>query len=302
MVNPLPIAGWRKGIVEWTDGETAYISVVFSWHANAAFSRAVHYRKLGYHVRVGGPGVFVLGRMLKDVAQVGGSIPDTVTRHNPMATFASRGCDVGCWFCIVPPMEGREFTLIPDFTPRPILCDNNLSALPVEYQDHIIERYQKAEVPLLDANSGFEPAIFDDEVYARWSRINKGPWRFAYDETEEGADVERVMQMLRDVPPREKRVYVLIGNEPVQDCLDRINNVIAWGGEPHVQPVMKLNAPVKAYWVRKSLGWSRQVPTDMAGWANSRAWRKCSFDEYDRSRRSERTADGVNRKAKQRTF
>ena len=82
---------------------------------------------------------------------------------------------MGCWFCIVPPMEGREFTLIPDFTPRPVLCDNNLSALPAEYQDHIIDRYSKAGVPLLDANSGFEPATFDDEVYCPVERHQQRP-------------------------------------------------------------------------------------------------------------------------------
>ena len=76
--TPTKSAKWQKGIVEWTEGNTAFISVVFSWHANAAYSRAIYYRQLGYDVKVGGPGVFVLGRMLKGVAQVGGSIPDTV--------------------------------------------------------------------------------------------------------------------------------------------------------------------------------------------------------------------------------
>ena len=72
----------------------------------------------------------------------------------------------------------------------------------------------------------------------------------------------------------------------MQACLDRINEVIAWGGEPHVQPVMKLNAPVKEPWVRKDLGWTRQLLVDMARWANGWVWRKCSFGEYDRSMRA----------------
>ena len=84
-------------------------------------------------------------------------IPDALSRHNPAATIASRGCPVGCWFCIVPAMEGKNFTLIPDFPVRPILCDNNLSALDPKYQDHIVSRYVAEGVPLTDANSGFEP-------------------------------------------------------------------------------------------------------------------------------------------------
>ena len=275
---------WHKGIVEWQESGIAYISVVFTWHADEAHSRALWYSALGYKVRVGGPGVFVGAKRLQAMAEVGGSVPDVVRRHNPMATFASRGCPVGCWFCIVPAMEGRTFTLIDDFEPRPILCDNNLSALPPDFQDHIIARYKEAEVPLLDANSGFEPQTFDGEVYDRWRAINKGPWRFAFDEQGEREDVRRVMAMLGDLSPRKKRVYVLVGNEPYVDCMDRIKSVIAWGGEPHVQPLIKLNARYKQPWVKHD--WTEQKLKDVARWANGFVWRKCAFEDYDRNLRS----------------
>ena len=275
---------WAKGIVEWIDGDTANISVVFSWDAAKAYSRAVWYKQQGFRVRVGGPGVFVLGKMLKGVAdEIGGSIKDAVVHHNPLATFASRGCDVGCWFCIVPPMEGSKFTLIPDFPVRPILCDNNLSGLPVHYQEHIIKRYKDTGVPLLDANSGFDPTAFDEDTYARWKPINKGPWRYAYDETGEREGVYRTCKILKDVPPNLKRVYVLIGNEPFEACMTRIKEVIGWGAEPHVQPVMKLNASVKRPWVKKDLDWSAQLLVDVARWIDGFVWRKHSFAEYKRA-------------------
>ena len=159
-------------------------------------------------------------------------------------------------------MEGRNFTLIDDFVPRPILCDNNLSALPEEFQDHIIARYKATEVPLLDANSGFEPQTFDDRVFSRWKEINKGPWRFAYDETAERDDVLRVLKMLQDEPASRKRVYVLIGNEPFSMCMERINEVISAGGEPHVQPLIKLNARHKRPWVKHD--WTERLLTDVA--------------------------------------
>src|SRR5439155_3832901 len=120
----------------------------------------------GLQVRAGRPGLFTRPHYLDGVAEVGGDFPDAIVHHHPDATVASRGCPVGCWFCIVPKMEGRVFTLLPDFPVRPILCDNNLSALPAEYQDHIVARYKATGVPLLDANSGFEPKTFTDEVYA----------------------------------------------------------------------------------------------------------------------------------------
>ncbi|RVC47608.1 hypothetical protein EN781_00280 [Mesorhizobium sp. M4A.F.Ca.ET.090.04.2.1] len=281
---------WSGGLAEWTEGDTAYISVVFTWRLGEAYSRACWYRAEGMKVRVGGPGVFTRKKFLADVAEIGGDIPDAVARHNPVATIASRGCPVGCWFCIVPKMEGKAFTLLPDFPVRPVLCDNNLSALPADFQDHIIARYQAAGVPLLDANSGFEPRTFDDDVYARWQAINRGPWRFAYDDAAERPYVERVMHMLADVSPRRKRVYVLIGNEPFAACMDRIREVIAWGGEPHVQPFMKLNSLERRPHPR--FDWNEQLLRDVARWANSPAiWRKTPFSDYRRSAKTRERYD-----------
>jgi hypothetical protein len=135
---------WSGGLAEWIEGDTAFISVAFSWKLPQAYQRAVWLGAQGYKVRAGGPAA--TGRMknyLGLVADTYGSA-DALVHHNPLATKASRGCPVGCWFCIVPRIEGKSFTLLPDFTPRPILCDNNLSALPVEYQDFIIDKYQRS--------------------------------------------------------------------------------------------------------------------------------------------------------------
>jgi hypothetical protein len=172
-----------------------------------------------------------------------------------------------------------------------VLCDNNLSALPADFQDHIVARYRAEEVPLLDANSGFEPRTFDEEVFARWSPINRGPWRFAYDDQQERPDVERVMKMLRDVPQRRKRVYVLIGNEPVAACMERINHVIAWGGEPHVQPYMKLNALEKRPHVR--FDWSDKMLRDVARWANRHLWKYTDFAGYSGSVKTRAAIEGM---------
>lgn len=286
---------WVGGLAEWTEGDTAYLSVAFTWRLNDAFTRACWYRQAGYRVRAGGPGIFTRKHFLADVAEIGGDYPDAVARHNPLATFASRGCPVGCWFCIVPKMEGRAFTLMPDFPVRPILCDNNLSALPADYQCHIIARYRAADIPLLDANSGFEPRTFNEDVYARWREINRGPWRFAYDDQAEGIYVERVMRMLKDESPRRKRVYVLIGNEPMAACLERLERVIAWGGEPHAQPYMKLNALERRPHVR--FDWTEQSLRDMARWANRYLWKYTDFAGYQRSAKTERDTWCIDRSA-----
>ena len=274
------MSGWVNGLAEWREGDTVYLSIAFTWRLPEAWARAAFHRACGLRVRAGGPALFTQKHFLDEVAEVGGDYPDAVVRHHPLATIASRGCPVGCWFCIVPKMEGRAFTFLPDFPVRPILCDNNLSALPPDYQDHIVGRYRATGVPLLDANSGFEPKTFTDEVYARWKPINRGPWRFAYDESGERDDVERVCRMLKAESPKHKRVYVLIGNEPVEPCMERIREVISWGGEPHVQPYMKLNALDRIPYAR--FDWTTQRLKDVARWANRRLWRYMAFADYTR--------------------
>ena len=281
--------GWIGGLAEWQEGETTFLSVAFTWKLDEAYSRARFAKACGQRVIAGGPALFLVKMQheLVEVAEIGKDYPEAVTRHNPDATFASRGCPVGCWFCIVPAMEGREFTLLPGFTPRPILCDNNLSALPADYQVHIIRRYRDAGVALKDANSGFEPITFTPEVYARWRPLinaGGGPWRFAYDETKEGPQVHQVMAMLKDEPQKRKRVYVLIGNEPFRECMSRIYQVIKAGCEPHVQPYMKLNALEKVPHAMHD--WTVQRLQDVARWANGWVWKKAPFSEYDRHRKN----------------
>lgn len=279
------MSGWIGGLAEWDEGDTTYLSVAFTWLLDKAAGRAMIARALGKRVIAGGPALFLVSMKheLADLAEIGKDHPGAIARHNPMATIASRGCPVGCGFCIVPAMEGREFTLLPDFPVRPVLCDNNLSALPAEYQDYIIRRYQETGTPLLDANSGFEPLTFTPDVYARWKPLvndGGGPWRFAYDETKERPQVLAVMRMLAAEAPKRKRVYVLIGNEPFAESMARILETIAMGCEPHVQPVMKLNALERRPWVRHD--WTEQRLKDVARWANGRLWRKVPFAEYDR--------------------
>ncbi|HYE39684.1 MAG TPA: hypothetical protein VEB23_07120 [Ramlibacter sp.] len=305
---------WSGGYQEWVDGETAYLSVVFTWFLDKAYAQALWHRALGRKVRVGGPAMFTMKHELADLrdVEVGGDVPDAIARHNPLATVASRGCPEGCGFCIVTPMEGKEFTLLPNFPVRPILCDNNLSALPPEYQDYIIERYRGHGVQLKDANSGFEPKTFTEEVYRRWKPLvneGGGPWRFAYDNMEERDRALRVMRMLRDEPAKRKRVYVLIGNEPFAECMQRITETVAEGCEPHVQPEIKLSSHERRPWVKHSRGWEQEAerrgivigPRDqsltpgekllgqVARWANSWSYRKCTFDEWDPKRNNSRT-------------
>lgn len=261
------------------------LSVIFSWHAPLAREIALRVKGAS-DVWAGGPGLFKVGKWFESETGVkcahGIDKRFDKQRGNYRATFASRGCPVGCSFCIVPGLEGRKFTLDWEFQPAPLLYDNNLSALPPEFQEHIIRRYQETDTHLADANSGFEPRTFDEGAYARWKPILRGPWRFALDDCDELREVEAMMRILRDVPASRKRVYVLIGNEPLEACHMRAERVIAWGGEPFCQPVLPLD------WMKDPRqdelpaehDWTSQRLKDFSRFYNRWLWRSMKLWEY----------------------
>lgn len=265
------------------------LSVIFSWHAPEALKYWRRYQDR--NVWCGGPGMFALAKWWK--AETGLDCVrglDWRFENEPgdyLMSYASRGCPgMGtedapkpCWFCNVPKIEGTRFTLNWDFTPTPILCDNNLSALPVAFQEHIVRRYQETGVELKDANSGFEPVPFNEDTYHRWKPNLKGPWRFALDMTGELDEVHRMMRILKDESPRRKQVYVLIGNEPIADCYHRAQRVIEWGGEPHCQAVLPLNALDRREFIVRH-DWTDARLSDFMRYYNRHLWRSMPITDY----------------------
>lgn len=130
----------------------------------------------------------------------------------------------------------------------------------------------------MDANSGFEPMTFTEETYHRWKPILKGPWRFAFDVMVEEKYVKRMIDILKDEPASKKRIFVLVGNEPMKQCIERIHKVIEWGCEPHVQPMMALNALEKRPMIKHD--WTEQKLKDLARWSNRWLWRNIPLSEY----------------------
>jgi hypothetical protein len=263
------------------DADLVALSVIFSWHAPLAREIALRMKD---HAEVwcGGPGMFALASWWRketglEVVRGLDSRFDK-QRGDYQYCFASRGCPVKCSFCIVWHLEGSTQTIDPDFIPAPVLCDNNLSALPAHYQEHIIHRYQQFGQPLIDANSGFEPRTFDEDCYHRWKAILRGPWRFALDEMRELPQVERMMQILAGEPARRKRVYVLVGNEPIEQCYERAMKVIEWGGEPYCQYLLPLNylgGPLRC-----RHDWTEQLGRDFCRYFNRYIWRSASLAAY----------------------
>lgn len=227
-------------------------SCVFSWHLPRLCRLANLAKSFDGEVWIGGPAVTFHNRNADYVERETGITPtrglddrfETEPGRYPMVYF-SRGCPAyspACGLCPVVKIEGNEFRYYPNATPAPLLLDNNLSALPDDYQDHIIGRYAgwKGRV---DANSGFEPHTFTAATLKRWERFPLSCWRFGYDDlTERGQALEMMRLLGAHGHTGEKvRVYTLIGNEPRDACLQRVREVIANGCHPWPQRLRPLD-------------------------------------------------------------
>lgn len=230
-------------------------SVVFSWRLPALVEMVKTAKMLGGEIWIGGPAVTFHHRNRQYVQNETGIVPhygldirfETEPGKFPMVYF-SRGCPAytpACGKCPVPTIEGNAFRYYPDATPAPLLMDNNLSALPDEYQEHIIRRYREEWTgpKKVDANSGFEPHTFTEATLDRWKDFPLACWRFGYDDLTERDEALEMMRLLRSrgYGGEKVRVYTLIGNEPIADCRRRVTEVIENGCHPWPQRVRALD-------------------------------------------------------------
>ncbi len=228
-------------------------SVVFSWRLPALVEmvRRVVWKA---EVWIGGPAVTFHAANRKYVVDQTGIQPqfgidmrfEEEPTDCPMVYF-SRGCPAytsACGYCPVPRIEGMKFRFYPNARPSRLLLDNNLSALPADYQEHIIKRYaEEWRGRLVDANSGFEPHSFDAKTLERWRAFPLACWRFGYDDLSERDQALEMMRLLKSagLSGEKVRVYTLIGNEPKEICHRRIREVIDNGCHPVPQRLRPLD-------------------------------------------------------------
>jgi hypothetical protein len=214
---------WQH-LAHWTYWDTAFVSCVFSWDLPKARKLALYYASIGYKVRAGGPAVDLDPGALSDVAEIGGSM-DALPRHNPDATFTSRGCIRRCAFCAVPQIEG-ELRELADWVPRPVVCDNNLLACSRTHFDRVIDRLK----PLsgVDFNQGLDARLLTKYHAEKLAGLDLRFARLAWDNVATEAQFRRAWETLRaaGIPKRTISVYVLIGfRDTPADALYRMHTV-----------------------------------------------------------------------------
>lgn len=259
---------WPKKIVDWTVGDTAYISVVFTWLLPAAYSLAVWYRQQGYKVKAGGAAVKLIPNYLAAVADIAGDI-DALLRHNENATFTSRGCIRRCGFCAVPIIEG-DLVELKEFIPKPIVCDNNLLACSRAHFDRVIDFLRPLRQ--IDFNQGLDARLLTPYHIDKLKDLNIAVIRFAFDDLAiEPVLFKAIETLLNAGFPRYKmRCYVLINyKDNIDDAMYRCNWLKAAGILPFVQryqprDTLVLNSYVAPNWTAPMLKkfikyWNRQV-------------------------------------------
>jgi len=224
---------WSKDIVQWTWADTLCLSVVFTWQLDRARWLAKQHKG---PVRAGGPAVGMMPEKLADVADIETPLEiEALPLHNPFACRTSVGCPRHCEFCI---NRDKALALLPDFTPRPLVCDDNFLATPVGHQETAIEKL--ARLPYVDFNQGLDARLFDDATAARLARLRHVRTRFSWDTPGQEMPVRNAINRARAHGLKDIRVYVLIGFPADYDtpeyCRHRCEELRALGiDKPNVQ-------------------------------------------------------------------
>jgi len=270
---------WSKHPIEWTDGHSAYLSIAFTWDLPQAYSRCIWYRKLGYDVHAGGPAVKLLPDYLSAVASCNDwEERDAVAKHNPLATFTSRGCIRRCPFCAVPKIEG-ELRELDNWPVRPIVCDNNLLACSRAHFDEVIDKLKP--LSSIDFNQGLDARLLTAHHADRLAELDCTV-RLAFDHISCESAFMRAYELLRraGISKRRIRVYVLFGfNDTPEDALYWLEAVKALGVRPNPMRYQPLDALTRNSYVAPS--WTeRELRRFARYWSRQRWLEHIPFEEY----------------------
>ena len=274
---------WGNGLVDWIDGDVAFVSVVFSWKLEKARQRIIQLKSMGYKVKAGGPAVTLNPSMVSDIAELDGSV-NALPHHNPDATFTTRGCIRKCGFCAVPRIEGQLIELNDDqWQPKPIICDNNILAASIKHFDHVIDRLLDAQIIKVDFNQGLDARLLTEHHAERLHELPKAIIRLAWDNVKtEKLFIEAFNKLINaKINPEFIRVYVLIGyDDTPEDALYRVRTIRNMGAYPFPMRYQPLNAKKKNEYI--SPNWNHRLLADYVRyWSNLKILRNIPFEKYD---------------------
>ncbi|MEO5360583.1 MAG: hypothetical protein H7843_09055 [Nitrospirota bacterium] len=245
---------WKKEIAVWKIGKTLYLSVVFTWQLPEAKKLATAWKG---RVVAGGPAVSVMPDYLRAVAECHTEVAFPVlAHHNPMATFTTRGCPKKCSFCAVPKIEG-EFRELKNWTPLPVVCDNNFLESSRKHFDAVIDSLKS--LPLVDFNQGLDARLLTSYHLDRLSELKISTLRISFDHITDESTVMDSISMMQSKGFKNIGVYVLIGfDDTPEDAIYRLEIVRSTGAMPfpmRYQPLwsFRKNEYLSNTWTKKEM-------------------------------------------------
>lgn len=276
------ISTWKKGLgyevgFDIADPDEVYASCIFRQNKHLTDGLQFYYPNAT--IDIGGGGV--------DLKKC---LPDEVNRMMPDyglypdcdydLGFTSRGCNRGCYFCIVPKKEGRfHINQHPSEFHDPshkkaVFMDNNILLDKdwfFEVTDWIIANNMK-----VDFNQGLDIRLMDREIAARLAALKPiRCWHFAFDSMDYRDYVDNGIRQLKEagVDMRNKsNWYVYLHNDDAfDDALARCNIL----RDHNVLPYIMVNKDAQR----------TQRMTDLKRWARPQCFFKTPFSDYNRSLR-----------------
>lgn len=265
------------------DFDGVCLSVIFSWDVNKAIQEAKIAISMGRMVMIGGGGTQQLHNYIKKETGVEPhykiqSDLEAVSGHFKMVYF-TRGCVQNCFFCTVPRIEGHAVTLNKASNPAKVLMDNNLSQIPWDYKEYIVERYLSEKISSVDCNSGFEPQGIDEETVKLFDQLPLRWWRIGFDEIGEEKQFIEAVKTVQAFSKKKIRAYCMIGHEPIEQSIYRCKKIIELGCEPLPQAYINLNATDRVPKIMHD--WNEQYLRDVQRfYYQPMLWRKLKLEDY----------------------
>jgi len=269
---------WSKCPVVWHDGDILMISVVFTWQLPIVRRLCEWNHQAGKHIRVGGTAVELMPSFLSDIAKVGGRYL-ALKKHNPNATFTSRGCIRSCEYCAVPKIEGGLVEL-KEWEPKPIVCDNNILACSQIHFDKVIDRLKPLKG--VDFNQGLDARLLTAYHLGRLGELQVPILRFSWDHINyERWVLDAIKRSIASGFPKSRiRCYVLFGfKDTPEDALYRLETLKSLGVKPNPQRFQPLDTLKKDSFVDKN--WTEDELHRMVRYWSRQNWlSKMPYDEY----------------------
>lgn len=245
---------WRKSFAAWQVNGIVYISIPFTWLYDEAIKFIKTQKK---KVIVGGPGAILIRDKFDGIAEVQNTIDfcEPVLFHNPLATFTTRGCVNSCSFCAVPKIEG-QFREISNFTPRPIVCDNNFLACSRKHFDNVIDKLKL--MPYVEFNQGLEARLFRTYRASRIAELKVRDVRFAFDSAGKEGELANAIKLARQNGIKKVSILMLYGfTDTPADALYRAKYLQSIGAD-EIYPMryQPLTSTRKNSFVNTKTGWT----------------------------------------------